>query len=380
MIKVLTVFGTRPEAIKLAPVLKRLERYKDRFASIVCSTAQHRGMLDQVLRIFNIRPQYDLNIMKPGQSLDHVTAEVLRGVKDVLAVEKPDLVLVQGDTTTTFGAALAAFYQKIKIGHIEAGLRSFNKYQPFPEEMNRRLTSVLADYHFAPTEIAMKNLLLEGVDRQKITVTGNTGIDALFMTLDRLNEWPEKENVLEKCLPNLNGDKLILVTAHRRENFGLAFREICKALVKIIKNNPGVIVVYPVHLNPNVRLTTAELLQGYERIKLVEPLEYLPFVELLRNAYLILTDSGGIQEEAPSLGKPVLVMRDVTERPEAMECGAGQLVGSKAARIVEEVQRLLDDDGEYKRRSKVKNPFGDGRASERIIDYIHKNLLLQEEM
>jgi UDP-N-acetylglucosamine 2-epimerase (non-hydrolysing) len=370
MIRVLTIFGTRPEAIKLAPVIKALEKCPEKFHSAVCVTAQHRDMLDQVLSVFDIKPQYDLNIMKPGQSLTEVTGEILTKVRDVLCAEKADVVLVQGDTTTTFGASLASFYQKVRIGHVEAGLRTFDKYQPFPEEINRKLTSVLADYHFAPTKRARENLLREGIEEQSIVVTGNTAIDALFMTLRRLKEHANNGRWDGALPPNLGNSRLILVTAHRRENFGSGFENICNAIVEIATRNPDVIVVYPVHLNPNIKIPAHRLLSSHDRIVLVEPLEYAACVQMLDRAYLVLTDSGGIQEEAPSLGKPVLVMRNVTERPEAIEAGSAKLVGTATETIVEEVQKLLDDPLEYEKMSKMKNPFGDGQASGRIINHI----------
>ena len=370
MIKVLTIFGTRPEAIKLAPVIKELEKFPEQFRSVVCVTAQHRDMLDQVLGVFDITPQYDLNIMKPGQSLTEVTGEVLNKVRDILCAETPDLVLVQGDTTTTFGASLASYYQKVTIGHIEAGLRTFDKYQPFPEEINRKLTSALADYHYAPTTRAKENLLREGVQDQNIVVTGNTAIDALFMTLRRLKERPNDARCDRALSANLGSNRVVLVTAHRRENFGPSFQNICNAIVEIVKRNSDVNVVYPVHLNPNVTIPAHELLGNQDRILLVEPLEYADCVRMLDKAYLVLTDSGGIQEEAPSLGKPVLVMRNVTERPEAIEAGSARLVGTTTETIVEEVQKLLDDPVEYGRMSQTKNPFGDGQASGKIINDI----------
>jgi UDP-N-acetylglucosamine 2-epimerase (non-hydrolysing) len=375
MIRVLTIFGTRPEAIKLAPVIKALEAHCDQFDSTVCITSQHRQMLEQVLRVFDIKPQYDLNIMRSGQSLTDVTTKVLRKVGEVLSVEKPDLVLVQGDTTTTFGASLAAFYQKIKVGHIEAGLRTFDKSQPFPEEVNRRLTSVLTTYHFAPTKRAKENLIREGIKEEDIIVTGNTGIDALFMTLAKIGNYHLKNLWQGKDLANIGDHRLILITAHRREHFGVIFEEICRAILEIVRRNPDVMVIYPVHLNPNIKVPASTLLGCHDRIMLVRPLEYTPFVELLGKAYLILTDSGGIQEEAPSLGKPVLVMRNVTERPEAIEAGTARLVGTKAETIADEVQTLLDDPVEYEKMSKAANPFGDGKASERIIGHILKTLV-----
>lgn len=374
MIKTLTIFGTRPEAIKLAPVIKRLDSFPNEFSSVVCVTAQHRHMLDQVLDVFRITPRYDLNVMKHGQSIEEIIIHVLQDIGEIMSAEGPDLVLVQGDTTTTFAACLVAFYQKIKIGHVEAGLRSFNKYEPFPEEMNRRLTGVIADYHYAPTNRAKENLLREGVDERDIVVTGNTGIDSLFMVLEQLRKLPPENTWLAKSPQALDGRRLILVTAHRRESFGRDFEEICKALVEISRRNPDVIIVYPVHLNPNVRTVTNRLLRGHERIKLVEPLEYVAFVDLMDRASIILTDSGGIQEEAPSLGKPVLVMRNVTERAEAIEVGAARLVGTNAEVIAHEVQKLLDAPLENKEASQPRNPFGDGRASERIAEHILQQL------
>jgi UDP-N-acetylglucosamine 2-epimerase (non-hydrolysing) len=373
MIRVLTIFGTRPEAIKLAPVIKSLEKCPEKFRSTVCVTGQHRDMLDQVLSVFDIKPHYDLDVMRGGQSLTDVATEILQKVQSVLCVEKPDVVLVQGDTTTTFAASLASFYQQTRVGHVEAGLRTFDKYQPFPEEINRKLTSVLADYHFAPTKRAKENLIREGVGEKDIVVTGNTGIDALFMTLAGLRENPPR-NLNGNVLENLGDNRLILVTAHRRENFGSAFEDICEAIVEIVTRNPDVTVVYPVHLNPNIRVPAHRLLNGHERIVLIEPLEYVPCVQLMDKAYLILTDSGGIQEEAPSLGKPVLVMRNVTERPEAVEAGAAKLVGTRAETIAAEVQKLIDDPLEYEKMSKIKNPFGDGKASEKIIGHILASL------
>jgi UDP-N-acetylglucosamine 2-epimerase (non-hydrolysing) len=373
MIRVLTIFGTRPEAIKLAPVIKTLEKYPEKFRSTVCVTGQHRDMLDQVLSVFDIKPHYDLDVMRGGQSLTDVATEILKKVQSVLCVEKPDVVLVQGDTTTTFAASLASFYQQTRVGHVEAGLRTFDKYQPFPEEINRKLTSVLTDYHFAPTKRAKENLIREGVEEKDIVVTGNTGIDALFMTLARLRENPPR-NLNGDVLENLGDNRLILVTAHRRENFGSAFKEICKAIVEVVRRNTDVIVVYPVHPNPNINIPAQRLLGGHNRIMLVEPLEYVPCVQLMDKAYLILTDSGGIQEEAPSLGKPVLVMRNVTERPEAVEAGAAKLVGTNAKIITDEVQKLLDDPFGYAKMSKIKNPFGDGNASEKIIGHILTSL------
>jgi len=360
--KVLTILGTRPEAIKLAPVIKEMERHPETI-SRVCVTAQHREMLDPFLALFDIRADYDLNIMQPGQSLFDVTSRVLLGLKCVLEEDKPEVVLVQGDTTTAFAAALAAFYLKVKVGHVEAGLRTEDKYNPFPEEINRRLISHLADFHFAPTERAKANLLAEGVHAQAIFVTGNTVVDALFMILART-----KGQDLLPSLPLRPGRKLILVTAHRRESFGIGLANICQALERIVQHAPDVEIVYPVHLNPNVRVTVERLLGGVDRVHLIEPLDYVAFVRLMNRAYLILTDSGGIQEEAPSLGRPVLVMRETTERPEAIEAGTARLVGTDPDAIVHETLRLLEDQDAYARMADAPNPFGDGHAAERIVD------------
>ena len=369
MIKILTVFGTRPEAIKLAPVIKRLER-DPRFASVTCVTSQHREMLDQVLEVFEVVPNYDLAVMTPAQSLADVTAKVVQKVSAVVAAERPAIVLVQGDTTTTFAASLAAFYHRIPVGHIEAGLRTSNKYQPFPEEINRRLTTVLADYHYAPTAVSRQNLLAEGIDSRRILVTGNTGIDALLMALARVRQGGRVDDPLAH--DGLGGDdkRLILVTAHRRESFGAPFEAICDALRLIAARNEDVTIVYPVHLNPQVRRPVLDRLAGCPRIHLLEPLDYLSFVQMMDRAHLILTDSGGIQEEAPALGKPVLVMRNTTERPEAVEAGSARLVGTTMETIASAVQHLLDDVGVYEQMSRARNPFGDGRASERIACHI----------
>lgn len=361
-LKVLTVFGTRPEAIKLAPVIMELKKHQDRVISKICVTAQHREMLDPFLELFGIKPDYDLNIMKPNQSLFDVTSSALTGLKEVLEAENPDIVLIQGDTTTAFAAALAAFYCKIPIGHVEAGLRTLNKYQPFPEEINRRLISHLADLHFAPTPRAKENLLAEGINPSSIFVTGNTVIDALFLILDRTKE--------QDPLRDLGLDptkRLILVTAHRRENFGKRLTNICLAIKEIVRQVPDVEVVYPVHLNPRVRSTVNEYLRGVERVHLIEPLDYIAFVHLMKRAYLILTDSGGIQEEAPSLGKPVLVLRETTERLEAIEARVAELVGTETEKIVEATLQLLEDPKKYREMANAKNPFGDGRAAKRII-------------
>lgn len=360
MRKVLTVLGTRPEAIKLAPVIKELEKLPE-IVSRVCVTAQHQEMLDPFLNLFQINPDYDLDIMQPNQTLFDVTTKVLLGLKKVLDAERPHIILVQGDTTTAFAAALAAFYMKIKIGHVEAGLRTEDKYNPFPEEINRRLITHLADLHFAPTERAKANLLAEGVRNETIFVTGNTVVDALLMILEQT-----KGQDPLRDLPIDPARKLILVTAHRRESFGIGLTNICQAVREIVESADDVEIVYPVHLNPNVRATVTHILSGVERIHLIEPLDYVSFVHLMRRAYLILTDSGGIQEEAPTLGKPVLVMRNRTERPEAIEAGTAKLVGTQKERIVRETLRLLTQPTEYARMANAKNPFGEGKAAKRI--------------
>ena len=372
--KILTIFGTRPEAIKLAPVVKALKDHPAQFHSWVCVTAQHREMLDQVLHIFDIQPEYDLNIMKPKQDLYGVTSEVLLKLKDILQEALPDLILVQGDTTTTFAAGLAAFYKKIKIGHVEAGLRTYDKFKPFPEEINRHLTTVLADYHFAPTEKAKLNLLKDGIPPERIYVTGNTVIDALFWILKKQSA-PEEQKRMTTYFLNTFGismdrQRLILVTAHRRESFGEGFENICQALKEIAIRNPDVKIVYPVHLNPNVQEPVHRIIGDIDRIHLIEPLEYELFVYLMNQSYLILTDSGGIQEEAPSLGKPVLVMREVTERPEAVEAGTAKLVGTQMEKIISETQKLLDHPEEYQRMANIKNPYGNGKSAEQIVQIL----------
>jgi len=367
---ILTIFGTRPEAIKLAPVIKALEK-RSTFRSRVCVTGQHRELLDQVLSVFDIRPDSDLNIMRKGQSLFDITIQSLEALEDVLKHEKPDIVLVQGDTTTAFVASLAAYYLQIRVGHIEAGLRTFDKYNPFPEEINRRLVDVVSDFCFAPTDTARDNLLREGIPRERIFVTGNTVIDALFMTRKHLSgEKTDKHfrNLFRREYNiRLNGKRLVLVTGHRRESFGPAFESICRGLKQIAVNNEDVCIVYPVHLNPNVRTPVYQILGDISNVYLIPPLEYVPFVWLMARCYLILTDSGGIQEEAPSLGKPVLVMRKVTERPEAVEAGTARVVGTDDTRIFAEAQRLLDDKGVYQQMSQAVNPYGDGRAAGRIV-------------
>ena len=365
-LKTLCVFGTRPEAIKMAPLALQLAA-DERFDAKVCVTGQHREMLDQVLSLFDLKPDYDLNIMKPGQDLTDVTAGILTSLKPVLAEFKPDIVLVHGDTATTFAASLAAYYQQIPVGHVEAGLRTGNIYSPWPEEGNRKLTGALATLHFAPTETSRQNLLNEGVGEERILVTGNTVIDALLDVVAKLEASQSLQAQFSQQFNFLQADKkLILVTGHRRESFGGGFERICRALVDTAKAHPEVQVVYPVHLNPNVREPVNRLLQGIENVHLIEPLDYLPFVYLMNRAHLILTDSGGIQEEAPSLGKPVLVMRDTTERPEAVEAGTVKLVGTDTDMIVKHLNTLLSDEAAYAAMSRAHNPYGDGRACSRI--------------
>lgn len=372
------VFGTRPEAIKMAPVIKALETAKDDFKAIVTVTGQHRQMLDSVLALFGIRPDYDLDIMRPGQDLYDVTTRVLTGMRDVLAEAQPDIVLVHGDTSTSTAAALAAFYARIPVGHVEAGLRTGDIYAPWPEEMNRRLTGRLATLHFSPTETARRNLLAENTDPSTIFVTGNTVIDALSWVRDRINSMPElRESIstdvmrLGYDMSRLDSRRLVLVTGHRRENFGEGFMHICRALQTLARRyGDSVDFVYPMHLNPNVRRPIAEVFgeDKPDNMHFIEPVDYLPFVGLMMASHVILTDSGGIQEEAPSLGKPVLVMRDTTERPEALDAGTVTLVGTDYDRIVSEVSQLLDDGSHYAERSSRSNPYGDGLASQRIVD------------
>ena len=384
------VFGTRPEAIKMAPLVKEFQKHPDKFETIVCVTGQHREMLDQVLRIFGITPNFDLNIMKQGQDLYDVTARVLTGMRDVLKEVYPDLVLVHGDTTTSTSAALAAFYQQIPVGHVEAGLRTHNIYSPWPEEMNRQLTGRIATYHFAPTPLSKQNLLAEGVEEKQILVTGNTVIDALYMVVDKIKNDKVLDAELEATLSRagydinrLNeGRRLVLITGHRRENFGEGFIHICTAIRDLVQKYPEVDFVYPMHLNPNVRKPIHKIFAGMDSLSMgegwgeaanmffIEPLEYLSFVYLMEKSTLVLTDSGGIQEEAPGLGKPVLVMRDTTERPEALEAGTVKLVGTDYNKIVGEVSVLLDDAAQYERMSKAVNPYGDGKACGRIVAYL----------
>lgn len=379
MKKIMLVFGTRPEAIKMAPLAKEFQKHPDKFETIVCVTGQHRQMLDQVLKIFDITPHYDLNIMKQGQDLYDVTARVLIGMRDVLKETQPDVVLVHGDTTTSTAAALAAFYQQIPVGHVEAGLRTHNIYSPWPEEMNRQITGRIATYDFAPTPLSKSNLHAEGVAEDKITVTGNTVIDALYWVVDKIKNDKALDSELESVLKSAgydihrldNGKKLVLITGHRRENFGNGFISMCKAIKTLTEKYPDVDFVYPMHLNPNVRKPIHEVfgenLGGLGNMFFIEPLEYLSFVYLMEKSNIVLTDSGGIQEEAPGLGKPVLVMRGTTERPEALEAGTVKLVGTDYDMIVNEVSELLDDSAHYDKMSKAINPYGDGKACERIV-------------
>lgn len=374
MKKVMLVFGTRPEAIKMAPLVKEYKKHPDEFDCVVCVTAQHREMLDQVLDLFDITPDYDLDIMKAGQDLYDVTSRVLLGMRDVLNESKPNLVLVHGDTSTSTAAALAAFYQRISVGHVEAGLRTHNLYSPWPEEVNRQLTARLAKYHFAPTYLAKNNLIAEGIKEEDILVTGNTVIDALHLALDKIKSNKELEaylvkQICEKGFPINNSSNMILVTGHRRENHGKGFINICSALEQISQKYPNVDIVYPVHLNPNVQKPVYELLKDRLNIFLIDPLEYLPFIYLMNASKIVLTDSGGIQEEAPSLEKPVIVMRDTTERPEAVDAGTVKLVGTDTDLIVYEISRLLDDEAYYNNMAKASNPYGDGLACGRIVNF-----------
>lgn len=379
MKKIMLVFGTRPEAIKMAPLVKEFQKYPKQFKTIVCVTGQHREMLDQVLHLFEITPDYDLNIMKQGQDLYDVTARVLMGMRDVLKDAQPDVVVVHGDTTTSTAAALASFYQQIPVGHVEAGLRTHNIYSPWPEEMNRLITGRIATYHFSPTPLSKENLLKENVVESAITVTGNTVIDALYMVVDKIKKNSTLSNELAALLKTAgydtsrlaNGKKLVLITGHRRENFGDGFINMCTAIKDLTQKYPDVDFVYPMHLNPNVRKPIHEVfgedLSNLGNMFFIEPLEYLSFVYLMEQSDIVLTDSGGIQEEAPGLGKPVLVMRDTTERPEALEAGTVKLVGTNYDKIVSEVSRLLDDAEYYDSMSKAVNPYGDGLACGRIV-------------
>ena len=385
MKRIMLVFGTRPEAIKMAPLVKEFEKHPDEFDTIVCVTGQHREMLDQVLKIFDIKPNYDLNIMKQGQDLYDVTCRVLTGMRDVLKEVQPDVVLVHGDTTTSTASALAAFYQQIPVGHVEAGLRTRNIYSPWPEEMNRQITGRIAFYNFSPTQLSRQNLLEERVDDEKITVTGNTVIDALYWVVEKIKNDKdlsiELQDILLKAGYNTNrlntGRRLVLITGHRRENFGDGFIHICNAIKTLTQNNPDVDFVYPMHLNPNVRKPIHEVfgedLSDLGNMFFIEPLEYLSFVYLMEKSSIVLTDSGGIQEEAPGLGKPVLVMRNTTERPEALDAGTVKLVGTDYDTIVNSISTLLNNKEEYNKMSKAVNPYGDGKACGRIVDFIKKN-------
>lgn len=374
MKKVLLVFGTRPEAIKMAPLALKLQQNTQEFETKVCVTGQHRQMLDQVLELFDLKPDFDLNLMKPGQTLSDVTSGVLKGLEQVFEQWIPDIILVHGDTATTFAASLAGYYHKIKIGHVEAGLRTGDLYSPWPEEANRKLTGVLANYHFAPTDSSYQNLIKENVKPETIIVTGNTVIDALLQVKDKveknqilIDKFEKKFNFLDKS------KKLVLVTGHRRENFGQGFLNICAALANLAKRYSDIQIVYPVHLNPNVQKPVNELLSGIDNIFLIDPQDYLPFVYLMNRSYLILTDSGGIQEEAPSLGKPVLVMRDTTERPEAVKAGTVRLVGTDVNTIEKAVSELLEDTSLYNAMADAYNPYGDGTACQQIIDFLKRN-------
>lgn len=376
------VFGTRPEAIKMAPLVKEFEKHDDKFKTIVCVTGQHREMLDQVLQIFDIKPDYDLNIMKQQQDLYDVTSRVLLGMRDILKEVQPDVVLVHGDTTTSTASALAAFYQQIPVGHVEAGLRTYNIYSPWPEEMNRQITGRIATYNFSPTPLSRQNLLHEGVKEQSITVTGNTVIDALYWVVDKIKNDQRLQDELKESLIHAgydtgrleDGKKLVLITGHRRENFGEGFINMCNAIKNLTLKYPQVDFVYPMHLNPNVRRPIHEVfgedLSNLGNMFFIEPQEYLSFVYMMEKSHIVLTDSGGIQEEAPGLGKPVLVMRDTTERPEALDAGTVKLVGTDYQKIVDSVSILLDDTNEYEKMSKAVNPYGDGLACGRIVEFI----------
>ena len=374
MKKVMVVFGTRPEAIKMAPLCLRLREQKD-IKTIICVTAQHREMLDQILSMFDLIPDIDLNVMKKGQDLYDVTSNILLKMRNILREEKPDIVLVHGDTTTTFATSLACFYMGVKVGHIEAGLRTHDIKAPFPEEYNRQSTGIIADYHFAPTELSQQNLLAEGKNKEKIIITGNTIIDALHLVLKKIDVDINKEKEitlrLNERLPiDWKVTRFVLITGHRRENFGQGFRDICAAIKDLALRNPDIHFVYPVHFNPNVQKPVNEILLGLDNVWLIEPLEYQEFVYLLKQSYLVLTDSGGIQEEAPSLGIPVLVMRDVTERPEGVEAGTVKLVGASKENIIFNIELLLNDEALYEKMSQAHNPYGDGKACDRIVEYI----------
>ena len=380
MKRIMLVFGTRPEAIKMAPLVQEFRKHPDQYETLVCVTGQHREMLDQVLNIFGIVPNYDLNIMKPGQDLYDVTARILSGMRDILTRTQPDVLLVHGDTTTSMAVALAAFYQQIPVGHVEAGLRTHNIYSPWPEEMNRQITGRIATYHFSPTPLSRENLLREGIDKSRILVTGNTVIDALYAVVNKMKDDVPLQLSLGKELKAAGydtgrlvteeGRRLVLITGHRRENFGDGFLHICRAIKMLSEKYPDVDFVYPMHLNPNVRKPIKEIFgeNCQSNLFFIEPLEYLSFVYLMEKSHIVLTDSGGIQEEAPGLGKPVLVMRDTTERPEALEAGTVKLVGTDYDKIVSEVSSLLDDVQYYEKMSQAVNPYGDGKACERIVN------------
>ncbi|OTN93231.1 non-hydrolyzing UDP-N-acetylglucosamine 2-epimerase [Enterococcus faecium] len=369
-IKIMTIFGTRPEAIKMAPLIKAIEN-DERFESIVTVTAQHRQMLDQVMDIFDLKADYDLNIMKDGQTLSDVTSRVIKELDSVLVEAKPDIILVHGDTTTTFAASIAGFYHQIKIGHVEAGLRTWNKYSPFPEEMNRQLTDTLADIYFAPTVMSKSNLLKEGRSEKSIFITGNTAIDAMKYTI--------KQNYSHVLLDNLAGKRIILVTMHRRENLGQPMTNVFKAINRLVEKFEDVHIVFPMHKNPKVRKNAEETFNDSEQVHLIEPLDVIDFQNFSNNSYMILSDSGGVQEEAPTLGVPVLVLRDTTERPEGIEVGTLKLVGTEEDKVFEEATLLLSDKEEYKKMSQASNPYGDGNASERILDAIAYNFGIQQE-
>ena len=368
---VMVVIGTRPEAIKLAPVVIELERHREHFTTEICVTGQHREMLDQMLRVFGLQAHHDLGVMKAAQSLAEVTTSCLTGLDRVFHLKRPDLVLVQGDTTTTLAASLAAYYHRVPVGHVEAGLRTRKKYDPFPEEVNRVLTTHISDFHFAPTEISRKNLVQEGINPENIVVTGNTVIDALCLTKARL---AADKNLAVDHLGSTDGLRIILVTAHRRESFGPKFRQICEAIRALAEKRRDVLIVYPVHLNPNVQSPVHEILDGVKNVKLLAPLDYVSFVACMQRAAILLTDSGGIQEEGPALGKPVLVMREVSERPEAITAGTALLTGTDPERIFAAVSSLLDDPAYYKRMTSRPNPYGDGHAAERIVQFLTTRL------
>lgn len=368
-IKVLVIFGTRPEAVKMAPIVKALKKNEDYFHSKICVTAQHRDMLDQVLRIFDIEPDYDLNIFESGQTLTQITSRALLGLEEVIKDFKPDLILVQGDTTTVFSGALAAFYHQVKIGHVEAGLRSGNLYSPYPEEANRMMTGVITDFHFAPTIRSKNNLLREGYDENKIFITGNTSIDALSWVIDKDYKF-ESEDINNIDFEN---KKVVLLTAHRRENIGEPMENIFSAVKEVAEKNEDIEVIYPIHLNPKVREIAREVFKGMDRVHIIEPLDYLPFTNLMNKCYLVVTDSGGVQEEAPSLGKPVLVVRRETERPEGIEAGTAKLVGTDRGNIYKELDLLVNNEEEYKKMANAVNPYGDGKAAEYIIQAIRNS-------